>query len=182
MAEFYSAAVRASDRFRGSFCLRDLQLSLLVLQGPSIAPFVYLATRAGLCLAFAAGEWMPHGGVRRTLADLGLRRACMLLDALEPLGRRGRLDLLQQRAPGCLRPLTSRYRYLFIALLVNLSRNALIGGGIALSAGFSRVFQPVAMVATFAVAVSPAPLALWAFGLSGFLQRSPGSETGTDPR
>ena len=151
----------------------EIGLSLLVLEGPSIAPFVYLATLAGLCLAFAAGEWMPHGGLRRTLADLGLRRACMLLDALEPLDRRGRLDLLQQRAPRWLRPLTSRYRYLLVALLVNLPGNALLGGGggIALSAGFSRVFQPAAMVATFAVAVLPVPLTVWALGLSPAFSR-----------
>jgi hypothetical protein len=62
----------------------------------------------------------------------------------------------------------SRCRYLLVALLVNLPGNALLGcgGGIALSPGLSRVFQPAAMVATLAVAVSPVPLAVWTFGLS----------------
>jgi hypothetical protein len=52
------------------------------------------------------------------------------------------------------------FRFLLIPLLLNLPGNAVIGGGggIAMLAGFSRLFSFPVFVAMTAVAVSPVPL------------------------
>lgn len=145
----------------------EIGLTLMALEGPSIAPFIYLATATGLCLAYAAGEWIPYARLHRLFADMHLTGACRLLDTVAPLGRSQRLDALRARAPRWLRPLATRFRYVFLALLVNLPGSSLIGGGggILFTAGLSRLFLPVQTVVTILCAVAPVPLAVWLFGV-----------------
>lgn len=66
--------------------------------------------------------------------------------------------------------MNSRHRYLFLAALINLSGNALVGGGgsILFLAGLSRLFRPFGVALTLALAVLPVPLAIWTFGLNLF--------------
>lgn len=152
-------------------------LTLMAMEGLWIAPWVYLSTVAGLVLAFGLGEGLSYPRLHRILADLGLSRACRLLERLQPLTKAQRLQLLEQRAPGWARPLVTHYRYVVIALLINLPGNSVIGGGGGLMflAGFSRLFRTGPMILTILVAVSPVPLALWAFGIdiSAWLRPSP---------
>ncbi|MBI6630749.1 hypothetical protein [Pontibaca salina] len=145
----------------------ELGLMLLAVNGASIAPWIYLATLAGLLLAYGAGEWVPYARLQRMLADLHLRRACVLLENIHPLSRSERLALLCEQAPEWLTPFISSYRYLFLAILINLPGNAVIGGGggILFLAGLSRLFKPAAVALTLALAVMPVPLAVWAFGV-----------------
>jgi len=145
----------------------EIGLTLMALEGPSIAPLIYLSTVAGLCLAYAAGEWIPHTRLHRFCADLHLKGACRLLDAVAPLDRQERLAALRARAPAWLRPMATRFRYVFLALLVNLPGSSVIGGGggILFSAGLSRLFLPVQTVVTILCAVAPVPLAVWLFGV-----------------
>lgn len=107
----------------------EIGLMLLAVEGAWIAPWLYLATVAGLLLAYAAGEWVPYARLHRILADLHLRRACALLEHIDPLSREERIMLLRDNAPKWLRALVSRYRYLFLAAAINLPGNAVIGGG-----------------------------------------------------
>jgi hypothetical protein len=145
----------------------EVGLSLMVMQGPSIAPWIYLATVAGLLLAFSFGEWLPYQRMHRILADLHLRRACRLIERLQLLDRRDRLNLLEQRTPAWARPLVFRFRYIVVALLINLPGSSLIGGGGGLMflAGFSRLFHFAPMFVTILIAVAPVPFAFWAFGI-----------------
>ena len=145
----------------------EIGLSLIVMEGPRIAPLVYITTILGLSLAYAAGEWVPYDRLRRIFADLRLVRACRLLDTVEPLSRTERLETLRTRAPGWLRPLATRYRYVLIGALLNLPGNAIIGGGggILFTAGLSRLFLPYQMIMTLLIAVAPVPLAVWTFGI-----------------
>ncbi len=145
----------------------EIGLSLLMLEGAWIAPFIYGATVIGLLLAYSAGEWMPYSRLHRLFADLHMHRICTLLERLQPLDRTERVNLLHDRAPRWLRPFVSRYRYLLLAVLINLPGNAVVGGGggILFLAGFSRMFRPAAMALTIALAVAPVPLAVWAFGI-----------------
>lgn len=145
----------------------EIGLTLMAMEGPSIAPLIYLATVLGLCLAYAAGEWIPHARLHRLFADLHLAGACRLLDAVEPLGRAERLDALRNRAPAWLRPLATRFRYVFLAVLVNLPGSGLIGGGggILFTAGLSRLFLPVQTVLAVMFAVAPVPLAVHVFAI-----------------
>lgn len=146
----------------------EIGLMLLALEGAKIAPFVYGATVSGLMLAYLVGERLPHARLHRLLADFRLRRACQLLERLAPLGREQRLALLHERLPRWCAPRLMRFRYLLIALAVNLPGNGLVGGGggILFVAGLSRLFHPVAMAATLALAVAPVPLLVWGFDIN----------------
>jgi len=143
----------------------EIGLALMAIEGPTIAPWIYLATLCGLTLAYAAGALVPYALLYRVLADLRLTRACHLLAHVAPLGPEARLELLRSVTPVRLRPLL-RFRYLVVALLVNIPGNAAAGGGggILFLAGFSRLFSPLGTVATLALAVAPVPLLYWCFG------------------
>ena len=143
----------------------EVGLTLMAMEGPWIAPWIYLATLAGLTAAFAVGDCLPYAHLHRVLADLKASRVCRFIERVQPLNRQDKLHLLQDRAPRWLRPLVSRYRYVLLAALINLPGNAFIGGGggLLFLAGFSRLFQPVATLLTIALAVAPVPLAVWAF-------------------
>ena len=145
----------------------EIGLMLLAVEGAWIAPWLYLATTAGLLFAYGLGEWVPHARLHRILADLHLRRACALLDRIHPLSREERVLLLRDTAPKWLSPLISRYRYLFVAAVINMPGNAVIGGGggILFLTGLSRLFKPAGVALTVALAVMPVPMAVWAFGI-----------------
>lgn len=144
----------------------EIGLSLMVMEGSWIAPYIYLSTVAGLSLAYGIGEWVPYARLHRIFEDLHLRRACHLIEAVEPLSRTERLQALETKVPVWLGPLAGRYRYVLLAILLNVPGNAVLGGGggILFSAGFSRVFLPLQTLLTILVAVAPVPFAVWAFG------------------
>ncbi|MFZ7092666.1 hypothetical protein [Primorskyibacter sp. 2E233] len=146
----------------------EIGMALMAIEGSWIAPLIYVATLGGLTLAFAAGEWMPYERLYQIFKDLRMRRVCVLLKTVQPLDRQTRLDLLRDRAPRLLRPLVSRFRYVVLAILVNLPGNSIIGGGggILFIAGFSRLFRPLATIVTLALAVAPVPLLVWAFEIN----------------
>ncbi|MBW6507235.1 MAG: hypothetical protein K0B00_10860 [Rhodobacteraceae bacterium] len=146
----------------------EVGLSLLAIEGAWIAPFVYLGTNAGLMLAYMVGARLPYAPLERLLADLRLRRAGALLAQLAPLGREARLGLLRERLPRWCAPLVSRFRYLVIALAVNLPGNSIIGGGggILFVAGLSHLFRAWAVAGTIALAVAPVPLLIWGFDIN----------------
>ncbi len=145
----------------------EIGLMLLAVEGAWIAPWLYFATTAGLLFAYGAGEWVPYARLHRILADLHMRRVCTLLERIHPLSREERVILLRDNAPKWLRPFISRYRYLFLAGVINLPGNAVIGGGggILFVTGLSRLFKPAAVALTVALAVMPVPLAVWIFGI-----------------
>ncbi len=145
----------------------EIGLSLMVMEGPWIAPLIYISTVAGLSLAYAAGEWVPYARLHRIFEDLRLKKACRLLEAVEPLSRTERLKALRARAPAWLRPVATRYRYVLLGVLVNVPGNAVLGGGggILFTAGLSRLFLPVQTVVTLLVTVAPVPLAVWLFDI-----------------
>jgi hypothetical protein len=149
----------------------EIGISLLMMQGAAIAPLVYLATLLGLMMAFLAGRYLPHAWLRDLLADLRLKRACELVDRLAPMSRNERLAHLSERAPAWLRPLVGPWRYLLLAALINIPGNTVIGGGggIAFTAGFSRLFRPGWTAFTMALAVVPVPIAVWYSGTGPLL-------------
>ncbi|MBC7141927.1 MAG: hypothetical protein H5U18_07180 [Rhodobacteraceae bacterium] len=144
----------------------ELGITLMMVEGPAIAPFIWAATLGGLALAYGVGSLLPYPALRRFLSDLGLRRAAGMIDALQPLDRAERLEFLRARLPRWLSPLAHSQRYLLLALLINLPGNSLLGGGggILLVAGVSRLFSPVATLSTISVAVAPVPIIVYWLG------------------
>ncbi|QBY00390.1 hypothetical protein E2K80_06255 [Rhodophyticola sp. CCM32] len=148
----------------------EIGLSLLVMRGADIAPAVYLATVLGMLFAYLLGRYLPITVLHRLFLDLHMKSACRMIADIAPLSPKGRLALLRDRLPAWAATWLVDYRYLALALLVNLPGNALIGGGggLSLLAGLSRVFSALPVVLTLCLAVAPVPLAVWLFG-NGFL-------------
>lgn len=144
----------------------EIGLALLVMRGAEIAPAVYLATVLGLLLAYLLGRYLPITVMQRLFLDLHMTSACRMIAEIAPLGADARLALLRQRLPQWAAPWVLRYRYLTLAMLLNLPGNAVIGGGggLSLLAGLSRVFRPLPIALTLCLAVAPVPLAVWLFG------------------
>lgn len=145
----------------------ELGVALMMVEGASVAPLVYLATVTGLLTAFVVGQAIPYGALQRCLADLNLRRAGDLVARLQPLDQDQRLALLRARLPGPLADLMVGHRHLALAVLVNLPGNSVLGGGggILLLAGLTRLFRLPAVALTLALAVAPVPILVWLFDL-----------------
>ncbi len=143
----------------------EVGLLILAMQGPGAALPVYLATLAGLGLAYGAGRWLPPRWIAGTLADLGLGRAAALVDRAADLPPEARLALLRDRLPARLGVALAGWRYLLLAAALNVPGNWLLGGGggLMLVAGLTGVFRPGATLLTVALAVAPVPLLIWAF-------------------
>jgi len=140
----------------------EVGLMLIMLGGPEIVPLVYLATVAALMLAFLIGRFVPQHTVIEMLGLLRLSRASELLRRIEPLETEQRLQfLLGPGRPRLLRCLLE-HRYVAVAIALNTPGNIFVGdgGGIALAAGFSRLFSLHLFALTLMLAVSPVPIAV----------------------
>jgi hypothetical protein len=140
----------------------EVGLALIALMGREIVPLVYMATVTALLLSFAAGRFVDPLRLIDILALLRLRRAQILLQHITQLSADRRLQLLAGGdRPGAMRFLL-RHRYAVVAVALNTPGNLVIGdgGGIALVAGFSRLFSFRGFALTVALAVAPVPLLL----------------------
>ena len=144
----------------------EIGLGVMMILGPKIVPLVYMCTVVSLFLSFMIGRFIPNNSLIKLLHDLHLRKASLLLTELEGLDSQQRLDLLMERSPKKFVPFLLKYRYLALLIVINTPGNIVLGGGggIAMSAGMSRLFSPSIFLLTIAIAVSPIPLFLVIFG------------------
>ena len=144
----------------------EIGVGLLVMLGAPIALLVYLCTVAGLSLSFILGRLIPLSVLARLANDIKLERTSNLLKSIEPLSKKERLSYLTNNAPKRFLPLLLRYRYLALAVALNIPGNYLIGGGggIALFAGVSRLYSVPGFLITILLSVAPVPLAVMLFG------------------
>lgn len=145
----------------------EIGVALLIIQGAKAAPFVYLATVCGLSLAFVIGQYVSLLWLTRLLRGLRLHRLAGWLDRVDGLARADRLRLVQQKLPAWLAPLFLRFRYVTVALALNMPGNIAVGGGggIMVVAGLSGLFSIPAMLLVIALATAPVPLAVWVWGV-----------------
>ncbi len=145
----------------------EIGISLIVMHGYRIVPYVYLATVLGLVVAFLAGRYLSYRWLHQLFLDLRMRRAGRWLKSIHRLSPTERVDALRQRfGTGWARYLVD-YRLIALAVLLNVPGSSLIGGGggISMLAGLSRLYSTPATIATIAVAVSPVPLTAWLLGI-----------------
>jgi Fe2+ transport system protein FeoA len=144
----------------------EVGLALMAVFGPPIAVLVYACTVAGLLLSFIAGRLFPLSVLVRFANDMRLDRTSKLLADIEPLSRQERLELLAKKAPNRLLPFVLRYRYVALAVALNIPGNFLIGGGggIGLFAGISRLYTAPGYLLTIIISVAPVPIAVLVFG------------------
>ncbi len=141
----------------------EIGLMLLMLRGAEVAGFVYLATLAGLTLAFLVGRHVPMAWLRGLLLDLRLGRAAEVAAGIETLSPDQRMELLRARLPRLLTRRAFALRYPALAVLVNLPGNGILGGGggLLMLAGLTGLFRTGPTLLTLALAVAPVPLFVW---------------------
>lgn len=146
----------------------EIGLMVLAAGGGDIAPFVWLATASGLTIAYMVGCKVPYRWLHRVLLDLHLTRACRMLEEFETLSPLERAGFIAAQLPGRYLDWIVNYRYLHLAVLINVPGNSIIGGGggIAFVSGLSGVFRAPLVVLTLFVATAPVPLTIWLFGWS----------------
>lgn len=139
----------------------SVEMGLLVMAvfGPMGAAAAWLATIAGLSMAYAAGRYMPAAWVRGWLERHGLfpKDAGGANEAVAAMLEGSRLS---SRVGGRLAGFLLRRRYLLFAVLINMPLNSVLGGGggIALVCGFSRLYRWKWFLLTTALASLPIPL------------------------
>ena len=140
----------------------EIGLAMMFALGANIVPIVYAATVFALLLAFAIGRLLPPSATLALFERLQLHRACVLLTSMRPLDEKQRLAFLLGRTPSRLARCLLEHRYLAIAIALNTPGNILVGdgGGIALAAGFSRLYSFPRFALTVMLAVSPIPIAV----------------------
>lgn len=141
----------------------EISLMIILLFGAAGAAAAYLATIAGLALAFAGGRLIPEKVLARLAGRLGIAPP-----GRSPESALGQLVADLRRGAGpCARALAAlvEHRYLTLAVALNLPGNSILGGGggIALLCGASRRFEWRWFVPTVALATAPIP-ALVIFG------------------
>lgn len=143
----------------------EIGFGLILLFGASIAILVYLGMVAALLISFLIGRFLPPSLVARCFGYFGLARARNLVLQVAPLRGKERLEFLAAKAPSRLVPIMLRHRYLTLILILNLPGNSVVGGGggIALTAGLSRLYSFPAFLGTILVAVAPIPTAFLIF-------------------
>lgn len=144
----------------------EIGIAILVIVGAEAAPFVYLATVFGLSLAFCIGQYAPLERIIRFCNDLYLLRVAALLERIAQTPRQDRIDAMHDRLPRWMAAALCNYRYVTLALGINLPGNIALGGGggIMLAAGISRLFQTRYVLLTILLATLPVPLAVWLLG------------------
>lgn len=143
----------------------EIGLMMLTMFGAAIAPLIYLATVLSLCLAFAVGWCIPASVTSAVLAHLRLRKAAELVTRMNALPRADRMTFLTDQIQSPYACRLARYRFVGLALLINLPGSVVIGGGggIAMVAGLSRLFNPLGFLITILIAVLPVHLTILIF-------------------
>ena len=138
----------------------EIGLGLIAFLGPNICFLVYISTVFALALSYLIGRFIPTHLCAQAFGYVGLTKAQILLDRIEPLTVEQRLAYLSETAPPGILSFLFRHRYIALAMAVNLPGNILIGGGggIAMFAGMSGIFPFPMFLLTILLAIAPVPL------------------------
>ncbi|MEL6621503.1 MAG: hypothetical protein AAFQ11_01335 [Pseudomonadota bacterium] len=144
----------------------EISMAMLAAFGGSVALQIYVATVIAFMVSFTIGRRVPTAALCRVLASIGLTGTEQLVRRMQGLDQQERLQLLVESAPIQWVPTLIKYRYVAIALMINMPGNALLGGGggISLLAGISRLFSPWSFF--FAVLIAALPVTLVGVALS----------------
>ena len=137
----------------------ELGILLMCTFGKMGIVFVYFATVAGLSLAFLFGRLIPRGWIESGLERLGDSQSCSgQSDEIEKMA--DCLSVGRKHIPPWIKTCLVKYRYLTVAILVNLPGNYIVGGGggISIACGTSRRVSWKWFFVTVVLAVSPVPI------------------------
>jgi hypothetical protein len=137
----------------------ELGILLMCVFGKEGIVFVYSATVAGLSLAFLIGRLVPKQWIDSGLERLGDSRSCSnQSDEIEKMA--DCMSFGRKHIPSWLKSYLVKYRYLTVAILVNMPGNYILGGGggISIVCGTSRRISWKGFLLTIILAVSPVPI------------------------
>jgi hypothetical protein len=154
----------------------ELGLLLMLIFGRSGIVVVYLATVAGLTLAYCLGRFAPATLYQKLRSRLAEQMPERLVGEQGPLGR------LKGLSRGRLGRWITASRALLLALLINLPGNAVIGGGggISMIYGIGRLVTLRTFLLVVLLATAPVPLLAF-FGLVQVDRLLAGSATQPPP-
>ncbi len=138
----------------------EIGMALIVVLGGKIALVVYGCTVLALSIAYSVGRFVPTATVAAGFGYVGLAKTQDFVLRIDGLSAAERVAMMISHAPNRLVPFLLRYRYLALAVALNLPGNTLAGGGggLSLLAGMSGLFPPVPFLLTILIAVAPFPL------------------------
>ena len=138
----------------------EIGLTLLTALGGALAPLVYLATATSLMLAFLVGRLLPPSVISTGLKAVGLKRAGQFVTETAELSEEEMKARLLSTSQSRFARVLVNYRYVALALAINTPGNVVLGGGggLAMMAGLSRLFDPLSFLLTVLIAVLPVPL------------------------
>lgn len=138
----------------------EIGFGLIAVFGAQIAMLVYACMVGALLIAFLAGRLVPARLLATLFSFLSMTRAEALARELAEMPLHQRRTHLQSSTAGRAVGTLVRYRYIALALALNLPGNTVLGGGggIALFAGMSRLYPVTGFLVTTLIAVTPVPL------------------------
>jgi len=138
----------------------EIGLMLMIVLGPKGVLIVYFCTLIALSISFGLGRLLPPHLLVSLLQWLHFQRAATLINSFSKVTAEDRLAYLTDRISLRFVPSLLQYRYLTLALLLNLPGNFLIGGGggIGMTAGMSKLYSYPAFLMAVSVAVLPVPV------------------------
>ena len=144
----------------------EISLALFAAFGKDAALVVYLASIVSLAISYSVGRFFSVRAITALFKFLQLQDAAEFAQRLEHLTPQQRLAILTTNAPTRLTPFLIRYRYVALALALNIPGNAIIGGGggIAMVAGIRGLFRMLPFAITIAIALAPVPFAFYVMG------------------
>jgi hypothetical protein len=144
----------------------EIGMAMLTVFGAYVAPLVYGATVVSLLISYTVGRTISPQATAALLSRIGLKRAAALVAQTMGLPRKDRLAHMLQSVDSRHAKFLTRYRYVALALIINIPGNTVFGGGggLALAAGLSGVFSPLPFFLTILIAVLPIPLAVHMIG------------------
>ncbi|MCU7857139.1 MAG: hypothetical protein KZQ79_15870 [Candidatus Thiodiazotropha sp. (ex Lucinoma borealis)] len=148
----------------------EMGLALMIMLGPKGVLVVYISTLIALTISFGLGKVFPTHLLVSLLQWLNLTQAAALLKNFDTIPPEERLQFLSKKTSKQSLPLLLKHRYLILALLLNLPGNTLIGGGggIAMTAGMSRLYSFPKYLFLISIAILPGPILIM---LSSYIPR-----------
>ncbi len=138
----------------------EIGFGLLLVFGARLAVLVYASMIVALLIAYLAGRFMPVSVISGFFDFLGLAKAGALVREMDALDSKSRFERLTRSAPNRLVPFLLRHRHLALIVLLNMPGNSILGGGggIAFTAGASRLYSLPAFVFSTMLAAAPIPV------------------------
>lgn len=143
----------------------EIGFGLLVMLGGRIAILVYISMVCALFLAFMVGKLVPVNTIASFFNFLGFERGRRLILDLGSRNTQECYELMVGAANSSFIKRLIKHRYLMLIALLNLPGNSIIGGGggIALCAGMSGIYNTGRYLVSIMIAVAPIPIFFFFF-------------------